>query len=154
MASYSEVVLGSQYWGQYYLAISSTIWMMGCSTLIRLADDTRLILWRAQLLFRRTSITWRKGLIETSKLNRDKCQALHLECNNPMQWYGLGSSSAERSWGPGEPPNCESVVCACGDDGSWHAGWCTASRWRGCWGHGRVTSGMLCATLPAEDRLN
>lgn len=60
VASYSEVVLGSQYWGQYYLAISSTIWMMGWSTLIRLADDTRLI----QLLFRRTS-TRRKGLIET-----------------------------------------------------------------------------------------
>lgn len=47
-----------------------------------------------------------------------------------MQQYRLGSSSAEGTWGPAEPHECESVGRACGDDSSLHAGWCIASRLR------------------------
>lgn len=65
MAGYSVVVLGSQYWGQHYLAISSTIWMMGWSALIRLADDTRLILWEGTAALRKDLRNLRKGQIDT-----------------------------------------------------------------------------------------
>lgn len=61
---YAVIVLGSQCWGNFINHLDS-----GMDKLLRLADDTRLVCWKAQLLFKKTSITWRKRLIETSKLN-------------------------------------------------------------------------------------
>lgn len=82
-------------WDQYYWALLSAVWMLGWTNSSDLQVDTL----GAQLLFRRISITWRKRLMETSKLNRHKHQVLHLDWNNPMEWCRLGEQLSRE--GPG-----------------------------------------------------
>lgn len=62
--------------------------------LVRAAENH----WRARLLLREITTTWRNGLTEpTMRLNQGKCQVLYLRQAGPMQQYRLGATQLERS---------------------------------------------------------